>query len=178
MTLTDEHRGELAGRAWRLDPGHSSAKFRVRTLWGLTSVRGRFGDLGGSLAADGKVDLWIDAASLRTGNPLRDRHLRSADFFDVDRHPRVTFHADRLECRPDSAWSLEGELNAAGHGLRLELAPIVEVNTDHVEIRVQTTLEQHRLGMTLTRMGIRSPATLEVRACLRPEDTVEQGALA
>lgn len=168
MTRTsNDHSAPLTGPAWRLDPERSSAEFRVPSYWGLATVHGRFERFHGSLGTDGRIEVTIDAASLRTGNPLRDRHLRSADFFDTDHHPRVSFRSTGLERTPDGGWRLHGQLLAAGHQLALDLMPTVDVAEDHLEIRVQTRVDQRRLGMTYTRFGIRTPATLTVHAYLR-----------
>src|SRR5687767_1396134 len=80
----------LAGR-WTVDPGHSSVDFRVRHA-GVARVRGTFDVFEGELVvdADGGVTARgeIDAASLTTRLGVRDEHLRSSDFLDVERHPR------------------------------------------------------------------------------------------
>ena len=89
-TLThppDTQRVPLGG--WRIDPTRSSVEFRTPTLWGLATVDGRFERYDGSLdlQQNPAIELMIDAASLSTKNSFRDRHLRSADFFDVENHP-------------------------------------------------------------------------------------------
>src|SRR3954469_9498285 len=80
---------------WRVDPAHSSVQFAVKHM-GIATVRGKFtrfegtlevGEDLGSSRAYGKVD----AASIDTDEPDRDAHLRSADFFDVDHYPEITF---------------------------------------------------------------------------------------
>jgi polyisoprenoid-binding protein YceI len=76
---------------WTLDPARSAIRFTHKTIWGLVTVKGTFADLSG----EGEVlpdrsahgSLRIGAASLDTRNAKRDKHLRSADFFDVERHP-------------------------------------------------------------------------------------------
>jgi len=85
----------LAG-VWRLDPTRSNVEFRVGHFWGLVKVSGRFDGYHGTLdlSADPAVELTIDASSVQTGNDKRDRHLRSADFFDVEEHPYVRFVSD------------------------------------------------------------------------------------
>src|SRR5579859_7248688 len=79
---------------WVLDPAGSHADFYVRHFWGMITVHGWFERLSGEGTAgpDGVVSgvLRIDATSLNTRNKGRDKHLRSADFFDVERHPEVT----------------------------------------------------------------------------------------
>ncbi len=81
---------------WIFEPGHTEAEFRARHMM-VTWVRGLFKDIHGQLELDS--DHWlkatfegeIDAAGIWTGQPERDEHLRSADFFDVARYPKITF---------------------------------------------------------------------------------------
>jgi polyisoprenoid-binding protein YceI len=79
---------------WKVDPAHTTIEFRVRHA-GLARVRGVFERFEGvvDVAADGTLIAHgaIDAASLATRVEARDRHLRSADFFDVEAHPLITF---------------------------------------------------------------------------------------
>ena len=107
---------------WRLDPTDSSAEFGVPHFWGLLTVKGRFDRLDGRLEADHdgpqRIELTIEAASVSTRNRQRDRHLRSADFFDVDRHPKVCFRSTAIRTADDGSLRVAGELTAAGTGLR------------------------------------------------------------
>jgi polyisoprenoid-binding protein YceI len=88
-----------AGR-WEVDPTHTSVEFRVRHA-GLARVRGVFEDYEGVLeiAEDGTLSArgTAAAASLSTRLEARDRHLRSEDFFDVERYPRLTFASTAIE---------------------------------------------------------------------------------
>lgn len=163
----------LTGTSWQLDPEASHAEFRVRTFWGLVAVRGHFDGLAGwlELDDDGRrhMGLTIDAASLDTGNSRRDTHLRSADFFDCERHPHVHFRSTRVTEAGDGRLRVEGELEAAGRRVPLELEPTVTRDgEDRLQIHADTTVDQGRLGMTHARLGIRRPARLTVRATLRP----------
>src|SRR3954464_13744672 len=87
---------------WRLDPAHSSVEFSVKHMM-MTTVRGRFKDISATLTGDEEspegccVEVQIGAASIDTGSPDRDAHLRSPDFFDADRYPHITFKSKRLE---------------------------------------------------------------------------------
>lgn len=87
---------------WELDPTHSSVEFSVKHMM-MTTVKGRFSQIRGTITADEEhpegccVEVEIDAASIDTGVPDRDTHLRSADFFDVDRYPKITFQSSRAE---------------------------------------------------------------------------------
>ena len=80
---------------WQIDPGHTELAFIGRHFM-LTKVRGRFTGLSGVIQiaeepGDSTVELTIDMASVDSGSQARDEHLRSADLFDVARHPRATF---------------------------------------------------------------------------------------
>jgi polyisoprenoid-binding protein YceI len=156
---------------WRLASDSSTAEFRVRTLWGLQTVRGRFDRLDGALETDADGRRWmrldIDAASLDTGNRRRDAHLRSADFFHADSHPEVRFRSMEVDEAGPDRLRVTGELSAAGECVPLELEPTVRATGDELEIEAEATVDQRLLGMTSRRLGIRSPATLTVRARLR-----------
>src|SRR2546423_8681258 len=83
----------IAG-TWRVDGGQSFARFVAATLRGAAKVRGEFGSLAGSavVGAEGASGtLTIEAASVDTGNRLRDGHLRGRDFFGVAEHPHVRY---------------------------------------------------------------------------------------
>jgi polyisoprenoid-binding protein YceI len=95
----------LVGRAdvpvagtWQIDPIHADVTF-IGRLFMLTKVRGRFTDITGLIhiaedVADSRVEVTIGMASVTSGAKERDDHLRSADFFDVDRFPTATFRSD------------------------------------------------------------------------------------
>ncbi len=86
---------DLTG-SYQLDPAHTRVGFAARHVL-VAHVHGWFEGVDGRLDLDGSdptnssVALTIDATSIRTSNPDRDAHLRSPDFFDVDRHPTITF---------------------------------------------------------------------------------------
>ena len=87
---------------WELDPAHSSVEFSVKHMM-MTTVRGRFKELKATITGDEThpegccVEVEIAAASIDTGQADRDAHLRSAEFFDVERYPTITFRSQRLE---------------------------------------------------------------------------------
>lgn len=86
--------------SWKLDKSHSGIEFSVRHM-GLASVRGRFEDFDLDVKTDGDgvpthVRAEIDVASITTGSPDRDGHLRSADFFDAENHPKIVFESTAI----------------------------------------------------------------------------------
>ncbi len=163
-----------AATSWRLDPADSIAEFRVRHFWGLLNVKGRFDRLDGRLDGDPagpqRIELTIDAASVSTRNRRRDRHLRSADFFNVDHYPEIGFRSTAIQPASDGCLRARGVLTAAAGYVALELEPTVARTGDELVIDVRTTIDQRQLGITWSPLGMtRSPVTVHVHAVLRPE---------
>ena len=104
---------------WSFDIVHSSINFTVRHMV-VSKVRGRFTKWDGTLTMDerdpsgGSVEVVIDAASVDTGVDQRDTHLRSADFFDVEHFPTLTFRSTRVEKAGAGALKVAGELTMHG----------------------------------------------------------------
>lgn len=97
-----------------IDRAHTSVEFVGRHLM-ITKVRGRFSDVSGRITIgeepeDSHVEVEIGASSLSTGNDDRDAHLRSGDFFDVERFATITFRSTRVAALPDGAWEVVGDL--------------------------------------------------------------------
>jgi polyisoprenoid-binding protein YceI len=164
----------LAAGRWRLDPSASTAEFRVPHFWGLITVKGHFELLDGQLEVDEhqqrEMTLTIDAASLNTGNRRRDKHLRSADFFDTDGHPAMRFRSTSVSDVADNRVRIEGELEAAGERLAMALEPTILQISDSLEVDVTTTIDQRQLGMTWSPLGMTgTPVTLTIHASLRPQ---------
>jgi len=100
-----------------LDTTHSSVEFAVRHM-GLATVRGRFEkfDVDAEVNEQGvptRIAATIDAASINTGTEGRDQHLRSADFFDVETYPTITFESKNIERKGDE-YVIEGDLTIRG----------------------------------------------------------------
>jgi polyisoprenoid-binding protein YceI len=111
--------------AWTIDPAHSSVSAVAQHL-GLTSVHGRFKEFGGRIevAEDplaSSVEAVIEAASIDTGNGMRDGHLRSADFLDVDVHPKITYRSTGLTQAGATRWTVHGELSLHGVARSVDL---------------------------------------------------------
>ena len=104
---------------WIFEPGHTEAEFRARHMM-VTWVRGLFKDIHGTLELDWSLPLdarfegTIDATGIWTGQPERDAHLRSADFFDVENHPRITFEGRFTERTGATTFKGEVELTIRG----------------------------------------------------------------
>jgi polyisoprenoid-binding protein YceI len=161
-----------ATRIWHADPARSTVEFRVKNFWGLTTVVGRFSRFDGQYAVrDGSrsIELTIDADSLDTHNRRRDEHLRSADFFDVERHPYVRFDANDVADLGDGKLAVVGGLEAAGKKVTLSFEATLNEVGDDLEIEATTTVDQRLLGMTWSPLrALRAPATLHVLARLTP----------
>lgn len=100
--------------AWELEPAHTSVSFVGRHL-GLARVRGRFAettakiDIADDLNAS-SAEFWLEAASVDTGNDMRDGHLRSPDFMDVENYPKIHFASTKVERTGDDTWDVTGDL--------------------------------------------------------------------
>jgi polyisoprenoid-binding protein YceI len=109
------HGGALLGvppGRWQIDPAHTVLGFTVRHL--MSKVRGRFNEFSGHImiAEDrlqSAVQVEIALASVHTGNEVRDNHLRTNDFFDVEQHPTMTFASKGLR-EANGSLALDGEL--------------------------------------------------------------------
>lgn len=105
--------------AWEIDASHSSVRFSVRHMM-VSTARGHFNVMRGQLHIDEQesaqswVEAEVDAASVDTGNAQRDAHLRSDDFFDVERYPIITFKSTRVERVGDQEFRVTGDLTIHG----------------------------------------------------------------
>ena len=105
---------------WTIDPAHSSVAAVAQHL-GISSVHGRFTDFGGRIdiapgdVTGSRVEAVISAASIDTGNGMRDGHLRSPDFLDVETYPHITYRSTGVAPAGPDRWTVHGEL--ALHGV-------------------------------------------------------------
>ncbi|HWI20138.1 MAG TPA: YceI family protein [Vicinamibacterales bacterium] len=105
-------------RTFQIDPAHTQAEFQVRHL--LSRVRGRFTDLSGTIDFDeaapekSSVAFSIRTASIDTNQPDRDKHLRSDDFFAVEKYPTLTFTSTGITARSPERYDVTGNLTIRG----------------------------------------------------------------
>ena len=119
MTTTETRTaipGYTAG-TWTIDPVHSEVGFSVRHMM-VSKVRGRFTSFSGEIVTgadplDSSVTADIALDSIVTGQEQRDAHIRSADFFDVENHPTMTYHSTAVRAHGDS-YVVDGELTLKG----------------------------------------------------------------
>lgn len=189
---------------WIFEPGHTEAEFRARHMM-VTWVRGLFKDIHGRMEFDWDSCLSstfegeIDATNLWTGEPDRDAHLKSADFFDVETHPRIPFSGRLTERTGDTHLKAEAELTIRGNTLTVLLdvahlgewrTPFWEGDENKGEMRrmgfeATTRLDRHDFGVSwqdeLPRGGVvvsnEVDVTLDVEAILL-DDLERTGAIA
>jgi polyisoprenoid-binding protein YceI len=103
---------------WTIDPAHSSIQITARHM-GLATVTGHFGEFSGSFEIAEPVEgsvvrAQITAASVETGSPERDEHLRSGDFLDVASHPLIVYTGTGVAAQSDDRWMVTGDLTLRG----------------------------------------------------------------
>jgi polyisoprenoid-binding protein YceI len=109
----------MAVTTWKADPTHTDISFSAKHMM-VTTVRGKFAVVDGEVTLDedrpaasaGRFS--VQAASLTTGVEQRDAHLRSADFFDAEQHPEITFVSTAIEPRDGGRYTLTGDLTIRG----------------------------------------------------------------
>jgi len=113
---------------WTIDKNHSEASFQIRHL--MSRVRGHFNDFGGPVVTDAAkpeastVEFTIKTASIDTGNEGRDKDLRTANFFDVEKYPEITFKSTRMKATGKDKYDVTGTLTM--HGVSKEVTlPVV-----------------------------------------------------
>jgi len=114
---------------YAIDPAHTTVDFRVRHLM-VSNVRGEFSGVSGTVVhdptnpANSKIEAIIDATTIATRDPQRDAHLKSADFLDVEKFPKITFVSTKITPASDGEWKAAGNLTV--HGVTKEVTLKVE----------------------------------------------------
>jgi polyisoprenoid-binding protein YceI len=140
---------------WKVDPVHSSVEFHVRHL-GIATVKGLFKEFEGTLevGAEGARGYGtVQTASVDTREPQRDAHLRSADFFEVDKYPQIKFDSTAIRATGEDEFEIEANLTI--HGITrgvtlkatLEGTEVDPQGNDRVGISAQTQINRSDFEM-------------------------------
>jgi polyisoprenoid-binding protein YceI len=166
---------------WKIDPSHTHSTFTIRHLV-ISNVRGEFRSTTGAVKIDeqdpsrSSVEAVIDAASIHTREEKRDAHLRSADFFDVEKYPTITFRSSKVE-KVGEGYKVTGDLTMRG----VTKPVVLEVTSLTPEIKdmqgkprrglsARTTLDRRDFGLTWSKMVEAGPVVGdEVRIELEAE---------
>jgi polyisoprenoid-binding protein YceI len=149
--------GVLAG-TWVLDPRQSSVRLKTKSVAGLVRVNGIFREVSGNatISADGEVSgtLRVAAASIDTKNTRRDKHLRTADFFDSASYPDITFSADGI--RPSGAGvAVTGALTVRGRTRPLSFDAAASVPGDgEIWLDAEAHINRADFGLTWNQLGL------------------------
>ena len=149
---------EAAG-VWRVVPEQSTIGFMCKSMWGLVPVKGRFkefsgdGQIDGGPTVFGRID--IKTASLETGIRKRDKHLRSADFFEVEKYPDTTLVVTSADAIDGDAADLRAQLTVKGTTKPLQVRAEVSVLDDGaVRVTTQATLSRKEFGVDGNMVGM------------------------
>ena len=147
---------------YSIDPVHSRVGFAVRHL-GIATVRGHFGSFEGSFEIGDELDSAkvygsVEAASVDTQEQQRDDHLRSADFFDVERFPRIEFESKEIRPLGEDSFEIVGDLTM--HGVTREISLSAEIlgtesdpwGNERVGVEARGELNRKDYGMTFNQV--------------------------
>ncbi len=161
---------------WEIDPENTSVEFTIGRF-PILRVRGHFVRVRGSAVAHAyspayaTIEVEIDAASIDTGIKMRDAHLRTAGFLDVERFPTITFRSTRVEDLGQDRLRVFGQLTIHGMTRQVVLDATVEHrDSEHAKITATTVLDRRDLTIGPKAMGlmvgndVAAQITLELRA--------------
>jgi polyisoprenoid-binding protein YceI len=144
---------------WTVDPSHSNVEFSVKHL-GIATVKGAFREFAGTLVigedlATATASGTVQVASVDTNEPQRDDHLRSADFFDADNHPEITFAARGAELRDGDTVHVIGQLTVRGISRPQNLtARLTGVAADALVLETEFTVDRDEFGLGWNQLGM------------------------
>jgi polyisoprenoid-binding protein YceI len=154
----------LPAGTWKVDPSESHLGFMARGVWGLVPVKGKFEQFEGELTidADGaRGELSIVADSLNTKNKQRDKHLRSADFFDVEKYPTAKFTLTGVDAGDGHHAQATGTLTIKDTSLAVTLPLHVHGHDDHLHLATDLKVDRDAAGLGWSKGGaIKGPAHL------------------
>jgi polyisoprenoid-binding protein YceI len=158
MTSPDQNSFDLSHFVgnWELDRERTSIEFHTKALW-VFPAKGTFRALEGTgtVTADGGISgsLIIDAASIDTKNKKRDIHLRTADFFEVETFPTITYEATSGRLVKPGTIDLDGTLTVHGEARPLTVSANVSISADSVTVTAEVDIDRSAWGLTLTPFG-------------------------
>jgi polyisoprenoid-binding protein YceI len=186
LLLVAAGRLPAADRTWDVDPKHSEVGFLIAHMIG--KVRGRFTKFTGQIQGDlahpegASIELAIKAATISTGLPRRDDHLRGPDFFDVAAHPDITFRSERISAKGKDLYLAQGWLSM--HGVSKSISvPVRLLRTDlgaagvqRVRFSIDTTIDRREWGIVWNKtlesggllLGDEVTIDIELEASARP----------
>jgi polyisoprenoid-binding protein YceI len=134
---------------YEIDPAHTRAAFAVRHMM-VATVRGEFTKVAGTITFDAahpersQVEATIDASTVNTNVEMRDNHLRSADFFDVEKHPQITFKSTAVRAVGPETYAVTGDLTIRGVSKQV----VLDVESSPAEVK--DPYGNHKRGATAT----------------------------
>jgi polyisoprenoid-binding protein YceI len=148
----------LAGN-WTLDASKSTVGLKSKSIWGLVPVKGVFHDVTGSgtVSPAGEVNgtVSVAAASIDTKNKKRDAHLRSGDFFDVEKYPDITVGVDQITLAGDGV-DVTGSLTVHGVTRPVSFPARVSFFGDEVWLDAEVQVNRADFGLTWNQLGMTS----------------------
>ena len=143
---------------WTVDPAHSSVGFEVRHMM-IATVRGQFREFEGTIMAaedlaESRVAGKANVASIDTGQVDRDAHLRSADFFDAEHYPDITFQSTRIEHVEGGMFRVVGDLTIRDQTHEIALATLVQGagedpwGNERVGLQARAVIKRTDFGLT------------------------------
>jgi polyisoprenoid-binding protein YceI len=147
-----------AAGTYVLDPTHSGVHFSVRHLM-VSKTKGSFADFDGTITIgedplDSSVEVEIRVASIDTREAARDAHLRSADFFDAETHPVITYRSTKVTPAANGRWTVEGDLTVRGVTVAVPLSVTFEGGAvdpwgnARIGFEAHTELDRKAFGLT------------------------------
>jgi polyisoprenoid-binding protein YceI len=178
--------------SYQIDSRHTGAQFQVRHMM-ISNVKGEFSRVTGSVEFDPsnpavfQVDATTDARTVNTREPQRDRHLKSADFLDVNRYPEITFHSTKIVSAGEENYEVNGDLTI--RGVTREVTLRIESVTPEIKdpdgllklgASITTRIERKDFGLTWNAVlesggfvaGDDVDVTIDVELMRKPELTV------
>jgi polyisoprenoid-binding protein YceI len=161
MTDLQTERGDIVRvptGVWKADPAHSSVGFEVKHMM-IATVRGTFREFDGTLEAaedpsESRAYGTVNVASIDTGQPDRDAHLRSPDFFDAERYPQIRFESTRIEPVGGALWKVIGDLTIKDVTREVQFDGTVQGagedpwGNERVGVAVRGTIDRTEFGLT------------------------------